>query len=583
MKKRFLSLLVLGTAMLLAGCGDKPSSSVSSVSEGSSSETSSVENSESSSSASSAEDVNKIVSIASIREVATGEICMIKVIVVKHVYTGQSTPYITGMMVADETGCIYIYGETSAKACEVGNEIVVKGTKAYYIPKTDTGAAASTNYKGQQQLTYPEIISNDNGTHEIPSGIVQSIDALNEVMNTPLTTDITGNLYRVKGRIHSVTSTGPDVYTNYYLYDLNRIDSIAFYTQSNGKDYTWLDEYKDKAVDITFAVLNAKPGTGLWRGLPIAVNGEAEVTARQEADFAAERALLKISDEYTAAMSNTLPATDDKLEGVTISYTSSDPEVIAFTADNEITVTIPSEKKEVQITASATYQGETGTKTKTVSVYEKVVDYEITAIAEAREAATDTELYLEGVVARRTYKSGATSPLGCFLVDSTGSIVVYQSASMLDNISEIEEGNKIVVKGKIGRYIKSGITDYTGDIQIMDVEVLSNDHANHPIPTESIEEKTISEIVDTPSTINISAKIYKVTAKIVKSSQSYRLADPANTDKALLLYSQKSGSDFAWLDEKGTTDAVTLYVGVQNANLSSGAFLWRGCPIAFVD
>lgn len=580
MKKRFLNLLVLGTAMLLAGCGDNASSSAS---ESSSSEISSVASSASTSSASSAEEVDTIVSIASIRDAATGEIFTIKGIVVKHVYTGQGTPYITGMMVADETGCIYVYGETSAKSCTVGNEIVVKGTKAYYIPKTDTGAAASTNYKGQQQLTYPEIVSNDNGTHEIPSGIIRSIDSLEEVMDTPLTNDITGNLYRVKGRIHSVTSTGPDVYTNYYLYGLNRIDSIAFYTQSNGKDYTWLDEYKDKAVDITFAVLNAKPGTGLWRGLPIAVNGETEVTAREEADFAAERALSKISDEYTASMNNTLPTTDDKLEGVTVSYTSSDSEVIAFTENNEITVTVPSEKKEVQVTASATYQGETGTKTKTVSVYEKIADYELTTIAEAKEAPTDTELYLEGVVARRTYKSGATSPLGCFLVDTTGSIVVYQSASTLDNISEIEEGNKIVVKGKIGRYIKNGITDYTGDIQIMDVEVLSNDHGNHSIPTESVEEKTISEIVDTPSTTNITGNIYKVTAKIVKNSQSYRLADPADTEKTLLLYSQKSGSDFAWLDEKGTSDAVTLYVGVQNANLSSGKFLWRGCPIAFVD
>ena len=59
-------------------------------------------------------------------------------------YTGQSTPYVTGFWLADETGSIYIYSEQAAQQVVKGYTVTLYGTKGYYIPDTDSGAAAST-------------------------------------------------------------------------------------------------------------------------------------------------------------------------------------------------------------------------------------------------------------------------------------------------------------------------------------------------------------------------------------------------------------------------------------------------------
>lgn len=78
--------------------------------------------------------------------------------VVAYNYTGQSTPYITGFWLADQTDKIYIYGEDVAKSVQPGNKVTVLGTKAYYIPQNDAGSAAAINYKGMVQLTSPSLL-----------------------------------------------------------------------------------------------------------------------------------------------------------------------------------------------------------------------------------------------------------------------------------------------------------------------------------------------------------------------------------------------------------------------------------------
>lgn len=63
--------------------------------------------------------------ISSIRNAEVGDSITIEGVVVKHVYTGQTTPFITGFYIADETGCIYIYGEDTANSVSVGNKLIL--------------------------------------------------------------------------------------------------------------------------------------------------------------------------------------------------------------------------------------------------------------------------------------------------------------------------------------------------------------------------------------------------------------------------------------------------------------------------
>ena len=247
--KKFISLLALVCSLGVMACGGDNNSSSSKKASSSSPVVSTPAPSTSSSLTSSSINNDDIYdSVKYVREeLGEGEVAIIKGVVVKHNYTGQSTPYITGFWLADKTGSIYIYGEEVAKSVEVGNTVVVKGAKAYYIPQNDQGAAASVNYKGMLQLTLPEILENDHLTTGTPSTSAITFTTVKDILEIPLTEDITGQIFCVKGRWSKVT---PADFTNYYLYDLNRVDSIMAYTQSNGKDYSWTDAYDGKTVEM---------------------------------------------------------------------------------------------------------------------------------------------------------------------------------------------------------------------------------------------------------------------------------------------------------------------------------------------
>lgn len=524
--------------------------------------------------------------ISDIRVAEVGTTHTVSGVVVKHVYTGQSIPYITGFMLANESGCIYVWGETVAKTVKVGEKVKVEGKKTYYVPQTDEGAAAASGYKGQLQLTNPVLIENIGGEHDIPSKAITSIDNINEVTRHAVNDDISNNIYRAIGR---VTKTIGGDYTNYYLYDRNREDAISFYTQSNGKDYAWLEPYVDKYVDMTFIAINAKPGNALWRGLPVLVNDDSiTISNEDEAKYAAERALKTLLDSYSDETKVSVKNTDELLEGVKLSYSSKSELVsISETTDGfDINFKKPSTETEVEVEITASYKGASSKVIKKIKLGVEV-KHQAISISEALSKETGTEVIIEGILSRKTYKRGTDDPLGGFIIDSTGSIVVYNDAPYMASLANATEGNKVMLKGTIDRYISTNTAEsgYTGDVQLRNTELLFVDGANNPIPSEAIEEKTVEWIQSQPATNNISSKVFKVTAKIIKSTgyaTSYSLKDPNNLDKSLSVYSQRSGSDFSWLDPYAD-QVVTLYVGVQNLQLRSGSPNWRCCPIQIIS
>lgn len=237
-----------------------------------------------------------MVKINEVREKTNvGEVVVIRGVVVKHNYTGQTTPYITGFWIADDSGSIYIYGENSAKSVKEGNTVIVKGKKSIYIPSNDTGAAASMNYSGMMQLISPEILENDNANSEIPQSAISEIK-ISELNKIPLSTNISGNIYKVKGSYSRVAQSD---FVNYYLNDFNKVDSIMAYTQSNGKDYKWTDEYAGKNVEMLIIVSLAKPGVNSWRMCPVSfLNDDIIVSDEEEATYAAQRVLSKFNNTY---------------------------------------------------------------------------------------------------------------------------------------------------------------------------------------------------------------------------------------------------------------------------------------------
>ena len=519
-------------------------------------------------------------------ELVKGEIATVRGVVVKHNYTGQSTPYITGFWLADKTGSIYVYGENVAKSVKVGNTVVVKGVKEYYIPQNDAGAAASVNYKGMLQLTSPEILENDNKTSLVIDKNVITTTTVKDILETPLTEDITGKIFRVKGRWSKVT---PADFTNYYLNDLNRVDSIMAYTQSNGKDYKWTDPYDGKTVEMLIIVSIGKPGVGAWRMCPVSfIDDNVQVSAQEEANYAAERLLNEFADTYNTETTVTFAKEDEFLAGSNRTISSSSNQITVNNGETENSVVISaSELGKITIEASVTFDGATGTAIKEIEIVEKP-KVPSTPIAEVKEMEDGSEVTIEAVVAKVTYK-GSMTPQGLFLADETGTIVLRCEDNKLDLIADIKDGNKVVVKGTVAHYVKNAghasNAGYSGDLQLTNPEIIDVDTNAHEIPVTSYTESSITEIMNTLPSTNISSSMFIVRAKVIKNvnayATSYNLAEVDGGAASLPLYSQNSGNDFKWLDEYEGQE-VTIIVAVQNLNLKASGSHWRGLPIKVI-
>ncbi len=528
-----------------------------------------------------------MTNVSAIRNLDNNTEVVITGIVSSFVYTGQSTPYITGMYVADETGCIYVYGEDQAKSVALHNEVVVKGNKTYYIPATDTGSAASMNYKGALQLTSPIILKNNGGIHEVPASAITVTNTLSTIDDVPLTTDITGNLYQIQGRIIRVEGTG---FTNYYLQDLNRVDSLLVYTQCNGLDFSYLDVYDGKAVSILLNIILAKPGVNAWRIYPTRQVEEITITDVQEVAYGLERAKDDIDDEFADEVTITFSKTDAVLLDMTRTIASTDPNIsiVENVDDYSISITID-DLRDADLTITISYKGLVDSTTKTIHLIGKP-EYTAISLHEARSQVDDTVVTIEAVIARLVYKSGSSIPCGAFLVDETDSFFVYNDAKHMASLEEAVEGNLIAVTGTVTHFIsaenidKATANNYTGDFQIKNITLIYNDNGSHVISGTSIVEKTVQSILETTGSTNLSGTIFKVSGVITKTSSpyysTYYVKDATQT-YSLNVYSQKNGSEFGWLDQYvGIT--VTMYLGVQNAKLSASSLTWRVCPIAIL-
>lgn len=524
--------------------------------------------------------------ISSLRTATTGSEYTIAGVVSNFVYTGQGTPYITGMFVTDQTGSVYVFGEDTAKSVSLKNYVVIKGNKTYYIPETDSGSAPAVNYIGALQLTSPELLYTDKSTtNPIPEGGITTTYSLSGIINTPLSTDITGNIYRIKCRIRKVPGSG---FTNYYIDDLNRLDTILCYTQSNGKDFAYLDSYDGESVFIIANIILGKPGTNSWRLYPSNIISNTVVSAEEEATYALERALKEFPASYGDSLEVTFSKTDTLLAGVTrsISCTSDHVAIVENADDYTLNFTVDTTTT-CDISISATYDSVTKTGSKTITLGNKPA-YTAITLAQAKAKSDGETVTVDAVVTRLVYKSGTDAATGAFIADDTATFFVYNGADYLNALEGVVEGNKIAFSGTITHYISNAdnatANSYSGDFQIADMTLIYNDQVLHAIPTAAITESSIQAISETPATTNISGMTYKVTGKIIKTVSTYystyNIKDVTGT-YSLNLYSQKNGSEFTWLDTHLDTE-ITLYLGVQNAKYSATSLSWRVCPVSII-
>lgn len=212
--------------------------------------------------------------------------------------------------------------------------------------------------------------------------------------------------------------------------------------------------------------------------------------------------------------------------------------------------------------------------------------YTASTIANARKAAKGAKLKVEGIVAKITYANGMI-PAGLILVDSTSSIYVYDG----DLAGRVKEGNKITILAEKDYWIlgdeqnNAAKFGYKGCNQLTSVVLVSNDNGKHDFDKKWIETASVKDIIDTPVSTDISTKIYKVTAQIVKAPGNgfinYYINDLDGKTGAYV-YTQCNGSDFAWLDAFDGK-ICTVYLVALNAKSTNSDCFWRFLPVAVVD
>ena len=213
-------------------------------------------------------------------------------------------------------------------------------------------------------------------------------------------------------------------------------------------------------------------------------------------------------------------------------------------------------------------------------------DYTLTTIADARLLTDGTTVKVEGVVARITYADGMI-PAGFYLIDSTGSIYVYDG----ELAARVAIGNTVTIVGAKDHWIleteqsNANKFGYQGCNQITDCVLVSNDNGSSDFDKSWITESTVKNIVETPVSEDISTIVYKVNALVKEVPGSgftnFYFFD-LDGETSSYAYSQCSGSDFAWLREFDGK-ICTVYLSALNAKSTAGDCFWRFIPVAVVD
>lgn len=207
----------------------------------------------------------------------------------------------------------------------------------------------------------------------------------------------------------------------------------------------------------------------------------------------------------------------------------------------------------------------------------------------AREAEEGAEITVEGIVAQIT-RDSKQQPDGFFIVDEFGSFYCFNP----EIANYVTIGNKVKVKGTKTWYVLDTEKTYAekfgykGSNQLNATELLWDDEKIHDIPTNAIEETTVKAIMDTPVSVDITTKVFRVPAYIKRDQQqgyvNYYIND-LDGKTGSYVYTKANGNDYDKPKELKQYDGhkVLMYVTPINAKSTATGCVWRFIPIQVVD
>jgi len=450
----------------------------------------------------------------------------------------------SGFILIDSTSSIYVYSNDVAAQVEVGNMITIYASKTYYISDSEKTNAELFGYLGCNQLMNAYLESNDKLNNEIDFSWCEE-KTIKEIMDTPVSNDITTLTYKVNGLIKKAEGTG---FTNYYIDDLDEKTGSYVYTQCNGSDFSYLDEFDGKICTIYLTAFNAKSSSSgcVWRFLPVAVKDENYTfDLNGTADFAYEYYIKdQFKEVYTGdpclQLITSVSSTLLGFENVSIEYKSSDSTILDIVTENSKQIFHCYKNGTATISISITYNGSTITKELPVEVFLNNETYETLSANEAYESELNTEVVVKGIVG-----ASLVNQTGFYLIDETGAIAIRTTS---DVISQIEIGNEVIIKGiRTCFNSKDSTSTSVGQSCIKEATLVSNNYGKADYSTSSFIESNIETLVSISGDYTITEKAYIVEGYFNFAEYTYystvSISDGTNS---LSLYTS-AGSQYNWV------------------------------------
>ncbi len=511
--------------------------------------------------------------IAEARAAEIGALLKVDGVVAAITYSNGMVP--AGVILVDETSSIYIYDGDVAARVAVGNKITVAGAKAYWILGTEQYNAEKFGYKGCNQLENATLVDNDNGTNEFNKTWITETTMM-DLLNTPVTEDITTNIYKVTALVKKVPGSG---FTNYYFNDIDGVTGSYAYTQCNGGDFAWLDQFDGKICTVYITALNAKSTATdcYFRVLPVAVIDEGYTFDVSKApEYAIKyHGLNQFQPSYSGDPAlELLGSVDSELlgfENVILSYTSSNNEIINIATENGKIVMHCIAPGTVTITVTATHGNNTASGTFDITVKESV-NYDTITVQQAINSAIDETVIVKGIVG-----PSLVNKTGFYLIDETGVIAVTGPADMFNGLAI---GHEIVLQGtRAVNKDPSKNGAHVGQTYLKDAEILTNNYGTHDYSTATfVNNKTIVDIYGLDVSVDYSTTVFVTTATVTLEESAYYTNIYLTMGETKLRLYSSSASQYNWLKQFAGQE-ITVEVAACNWNDKT---YYTGCVLAVV-
>ena len=509
-----------------------------------------------------------VATVEAARALEAGEKVRVTGIVARITYANGRVP--SGVILVDGNDSIYVYSSDVAGQVAIGNKIEVAGVKAYWILETEKNNADKFGYKGCNQIESAILVSNDKSDHRWTDADFEEL-TVKELLDTPVTEDITTQIYKVNALVKKVPGNG---FTNYYFFDIDGETGAYTYTQCNGSDFTWLDKFDGKICTVYLTLLNAKSSsTGCaWRLLPVEVVDEGYTFDVANAPkFAVEyygvtQFLSQYKGNPELALTSEVSSELLGFSGVTLTYTSSNTNVVSF--DNYVMNC--GEYGQAEVTVTATHNGNTYSETITITVLPNQ-EYDTISIEEAVASEIGTEVWVRGIVG-----PSLVNQAGFYLFDESGMVAIRVSDAE-SVFAGLAIGQEVVIKGIRDMWHKEGATH--GQTCISNATVEANYYGNQPYNTDFfITDKTLADFYALDELVDSTTDVYvlKATVEVVETAYYTNIKLTSGSTSVNLYCS--SANQYNWLKAYAGQE-VTLELAPCNWNSKN---YYAGCVLAVV-